>query len=82
MGKRAYDEHMDASITNEFATAGFRLHGLVKPTVPRLNCDDFTEEADVLLRKSFFRPQNIINRKVICFFKYLLRELMMLHNWE
>ncbi len=53
---RGYQSKADASISNEFATAAYRLgHSLLSPTLRRLNAQGQTiPEGDLSLRDSFF----------------------------
>jgi peroxidase len=56
---KGYDENVDPTILNEFATAAFRFgHALIQPFTFRLNESlQPIEEGNILLRDSFFAPQ-------------------------
>lgn len=58
-----YDESVDPSISNVFATAAYRFaHLAVRPTISRLdeNYKENKEFPTVLLHKAFFTPWRII----------------------
>lgn len=58
-----YDENVDPSISNVFATAAYRFaHLMVQPFIFRLD-EDYKEHSDfhsVLLHKAFFAPWRIV----------------------
>uniref|UniRef100_A0A674P0J6 Eosinophil peroxidase-like n=1 Tax=Takifugu rubripes TaxID=31033 RepID=A0A674P0J6_TAKRU len=59
-----YDEAVDPSISNVFATAAYRFaHLMVQPTISRLdeNYSENQEFPSVLLHKAFFTPWRIIH---------------------
>lgn len=58
-----YNESVDPSIANVFATAAFRFaHLMVQPTIFRLdeNYNEHRKYPSVLLHKAFFTPWRVI----------------------
>ncbi|RMZ95290.1 peroxidasin, partial [Brachionus plicatilis] len=56
---KGYDQNIDPTMTNEFATAAFRFgHALIQPFTFRLNGSfQPIPEGNLLLRDSFFAPE-------------------------
>jgi peroxidase len=63
---RGYKTDVDPTISNEFATAAYRLgHSLLSPTLLRLGADGAEIEAGSLsLANSFFQPQQVTDHGV------------------
>lgn len=58
-----YDEAVDPSVSNVFATAAYRFaHLMVQPTISRLdeNYGEHREHPTVMLHKAFFAPWRIV----------------------
>lgn len=58
-----YDAAVDASITNEFATAAFRVgHTMLSPAFKRLSATELPDvSGDLMLRDAFFTPGTFTN---------------------
>lgn len=68
-----YDDSVDPTAKNEFATAGFRLgHSQISGTVSRLNADGTTHAAgDLNLFQAFFNPDAFLETEVDAIFQGL-----------
>ncbi len=60
---QGYDRNVDPSISNEFATAAYRVgHTMLSSFIPRLNANQqIVAEGHLLLRDAFFKPERLIN---------------------
>ncbi len=58
-----YDDEVDASITNEFSSAAYRLgHSMLSTTILRLDAqNNEISEGNLGLRDAFFSPQILVN---------------------
>ena len=68
-----YDDSIDPTVNNEFATAGFRLgHSQISGVINRLNADGTTHEAGNLnLFEAFFDPDKFLETEVDAIFRGL-----------
>jgi len=61
-----YDPSLDATVSNEFATASYRMgHGLIRPFLHRLdeNCEE-VPEGNIALQDAFFAPERFFDTNV------------------